>query len=88
MTQHNPGRVRALSGFPELLPAQRVVEQSVLDTLRHTFELHGFASIETRAAEPLDQLLRKGDIDKEVYVLRRLHADDSDAAEVAGSTST
>ena len=40
----------------------------MLDRLRTTFELHGFASIETRAVEPLDQLLRKGEIDKEVYV--------------------
>ena len=62
-----------LSGFPELLPAQRVVEQQVLDTLRRTFELHGFAGIETRSVEPLDQLLSKGgEIDKEVYLLRRL----------------
>ena len=38
--------------------------------------MHGFASVETRAAEPLDQLLRKGEIDKEVYVLRRLQAGD------------
>jgi histidyl-tRNA synthetase len=65
----------SLSGFPELLPAQRFVEQTVLDQLRRTFELHGFAPLETRAVEPLDQLLRKGEIDKEVYVLRRLHAD-------------
>jgi histidyl-tRNA synthetase len=64
----------SLSGFPELLPAQRTVELAVLDQLRTSFELHGFASIETRAVEPLDSLLRKGEIDKEVYVLRRLHA--------------
>ena len=68
-------RIRPLSGFPELLPAQRIVEQQILDQLRATFELHGFASIETRAAEPLDQLLRKGEIEKEVYLLRRLQAD-------------
>jgi histidyl-tRNA synthetase len=67
----------ALSGFPELLPGQRVVETAVLDRLRQTFELHGFASLETRAVEPLEQMLRKGEIDKEVYVLRRLHADDA-----------
>ncbi len=71
-------RPTPLSGFPELLPAQRFVEQQVLDRLRHTFELHGFAPIETRAAEPMDQLLRKGEIDKEVYVLRRLHADEDE----------
>jgi histidyl-tRNA synthetase len=64
-----------LSGFPELLPAQRFVELTVLDRLRQTFELHGFAPIETPAVESLDQLLRKGEVEKEVYVLRRLHAD-------------
>ena len=61
-----------LSGFPELLPAQRMVESTVLQTLAEVFELHGFANIETRAVEPMDQLLRKGDTSKEVYVLRRL----------------
>jgi histidyl-tRNA synthetase len=65
----------AISGFPELLPAQRFVELAVLDRLRYTFELHGFAPLETPAVESLDQLLRKGEIDKEVYVLRRLQAD-------------
>jgi histidyl-tRNA synthetase len=69
----------SLSGFPELLPAQRFVELAVLDRLRSIFEVHGFAPVETRAAEPLDSLLRKGEIDKEVYVLRRLHAEDGDA---------
>ncbi|MDQ2624007.1 MAG: histidine--tRNA ligase [Actinomycetota bacterium] len=69
-------RPTPLSGFPEWLPEGRFVEQSVLDTLRRTFELHGFAGIETRAVEPLDQLLRKGETSKEVYVLRRLQADD------------
>ncbi len=68
-------RPTPLSGYPEWLPAQRAVEQQVVDTLRRTFELHGFAGIETRAVEPMEQLLRKGEIDKEVYVLRRLHAD-------------
>jgi len=66
---------RPLSGFPELLPEQRVVEQHVLDVLRHTFELYGFAGLETRAVEPLSVLLRKGEIDKEVYAVRRLHAE-------------
>ncbi|MBW9216818.1 histidine--tRNA ligase [Mumia sp. zg.B53] len=67
-------RPTPLSGFPELLPADRFAEQHVLDHLRRTFELHGFAPVETRAVEPMDQLLRKGEIDKEVYVLRRLQA--------------
>ncbi|PJI85640.1 histidine--tRNA ligase [Luteimicrobium subarcticum] len=82
-------RPTPLSGFPEWLPAGRVVEQHVLDTLRRTFELHGFAGIETRAVEPLDQLLRKGETSKEVYVLRRLQEEagsDSDTAAAEGST--
>jgi histidyl-tRNA synthetase len=68
-------RPASLSGFPEWLPEQRIVEQHVLDTLRRTFELWGISSIETRAVEPLEQLLSKGEVDKEVYVVRRLHAD-------------
>lgn len=75
-------RPKPLSGFPEFLPAGRIVEQRVLDIVRSTFELHGFAPIETRAVEPLDQLARKGEIDKEIYVVKRLHAADDDAAEL------
>ncbi len=71
-------RPTPLSGFPEWLPAERIVEQHVLATLQRTFELHGFAGIETRAVEPLDQLLRKGETSKEVYVLRRLQEDTRD----------
>lgn len=63
-----------LSGFPELLPAARVVEREVVASLSRTFELHGFANIETRVVEPLDRLAKGGEIDKEIYVLRRLQA--------------
>ncbi len=72
-----------LSGFPEYLPAQRAAELAVLDSLREVFELHGFANLETRAVEPLETLLRKGEIDKEVYAVRRLHADASEASDLA-----
>lgn len=69
-------RPKKLSGFPEYLPQERIIEQQVIDILRHTFELHGFANIETRALESMDTLTRKGEITKEVYVVRRLHAAD------------
>ena len=72
-------RPTPMSGFPEWLPSERIVEQKVVDRLRQTFESWGYASVETRAVESLDQMLRKGEIDKEVYVLRRLHADENDA---------
>lgn len=74
-------RPAPLSGFPEWLPPQRMIEQALLDRLRRTFELYGFAPLETRAVEPLDQLLRKGETSKEVYVLRRLQADAEDASD-------
>ena len=71
-------RITPLTGFPEWLPRERVVEQRFLDILRETFELHGFSGIETRAVEPVDFLLRKGEIDKEVYGVRRIHADQAE----------
>ena len=73
-------RKASLSGFPEYLPAERLVENHVLDTLRKTFELHGFSSIETRSVETIEQLLRKGDIDKEVYSVSRLLDDNATKA--------
>ena len=73
------GRGAGLSGFPEWSPEGRIVEQEVLDTARRIFELHGFGSLETRSVEPIDVLLRKGEIDKEVYAVRRLHGEAGDA---------
>jgi histidyl-tRNA synthetase len=65
---------KSISGFPELLPAGRAVESMVEDRLRHTFELHGFAGIQTRSVEPLTALEAKGETSKEVYVLQRLQS--------------
>jgi histidyl-tRNA synthetase len=71
-------KITPISGFPEWSTNQRMVEQYFLDRIRRVFELHGFASIETRAVEPLDTLLSKGETSKEVYLLRRLQAEASD----------
>ena len=67
--------IKPLSGFPEFLPAERMVELRVLEILAETFQLHGFANIETRAVEPITQLARKGEITKEVYVVSRLQSE-------------
>jgi histidyl-tRNA synthetase len=77
-------RIYPLSGFPEWLPPQRMIEQQVLDRLRQTFELYGFSPLQTRSVEPLEQLLRKGDTAKEIYVLRRLHAEGDGGDETLG----
>ncbi|WP_120004799.1 histidine--tRNA ligase [Nesterenkonia muleiensis] len=65
-------RKASLSGYIELLPAERLVELHVLDTLREVFEAHGYGSLETRAVETVNTLLQKGEIDKEIYAISRL----------------
>src|SRR5437660_12515766 len=82
-------KITPLSGFPEWLPPQRMIEQQIVVRLSRTFEIYGFAPLETRAVEPLDQLLRKGETSKEVYVLRRLQAaaDDDHGSGSGGSGS-
>ncbi len=65
----------SVSGFPEWLPEDQLVEQRMVEILRRKFELYGFTPLETRAIEPLDRLLMKGETDKEIYLLRRLQAD-------------
>lgn len=74
-------RPAPLSGFPEWLPDGRAVEAHLIDVFTRTFELYGYAGVRSRAVEPLDALLSKGETSKEVYVLRRLHAQ---AGEPAG----
>jgi histidyl-tRNA synthetase len=75
-------KITALTGFPEWSPEERLVEQRVLDQVRRKFELFGFTSIETRAVEPLDVLLKKGATDKEIYLLKRLHAEPGEEADL------
>ena len=75
-------KITALTGFPEWLPEQRLVEQRLIDEVRAKFELFGFTSLETRAVEPLDVLLKKGATDKEIYVLRRLHAEEGETSDL------
>ena len=75
-------KIAPLSGFPELLPSQRAVERQVIESLSRTFELHGFANIETRVVEPVERLAKGGEVDKEIYVLQRLAADADAKAEL------
>lgn len=64
-----------LSGFPEWLPAGQIVQDRLLESLRHVFELNGYAGIHTRAVEPLSVLAKDGEIDKEIFAVSRLHAE-------------
>lgn len=60
-----------ISGFPELLPEEKLVENGLMDSIRRVYESYGYSPIETSAVESLDVLLSKGSDDKEIYVLQR-----------------
>jgi histidyl-tRNA synthetase len=68
--------VSHVSGFPEWLPEQRMVELKWMDDIRRVFESYGFCSIETPSVEEIEALLAKGETDKEIYAVKRLHTDD------------
>jgi histidyl-tRNA synthetase len=72
-------KIAPLSGFPEYLPADRIIEQHFCDVIREVFELHGFSSIQTRSVEPIERLSAQGeDADKEIYVISRLAGGEHD----------
>jgi histidyl-tRNA synthetase len=68
--------VSHVSGFPEWLPEQRMVELKWMDDIRRVFESYGFCSLETPSVEEIEVLLAKGETDKEIYAVKRLHTDD------------
>ncbi|MBI2234798.1 MAG: histidine--tRNA ligase [Micavibrio aeruginosavorus] len=72
---------KPVSGFPEWLPETRLIEQQWFDHIRRVFESYGFCNIETPSVEELDVLSAKGEVDKEIYVIERLHKDDGDKGE-------
>ena len=73
----------SITGFPEYLPEERILEQQMMDTIRAVFESHGFCSIETPVVEKLEVLLSKSaDTNKEMYVLGRLQAEEKEEAKM------
>src|SRR3989338_7035709 len=76
-------KLTPISGFPEFLPEEQIVIQSVLDTMRAVYEKFGFVPIETPAVERVEHLLEKGLQGKEVYLLRRLQEDEIGPSDLA-----
>lgn len=76
------GKVGKISGFPEWLPEQKIAEDRVVATIKRIFESYGFAPIETPAVELLSTLGSKGIIEKEIFVVRRLKADEGQESEL------
>src|ERR1041384_1485823 len=72
---------KRLSGFPEWLPEQELVQQSIIRKIRRSFELHGFVPLHLRSVEPLSSLSSQGDTSKEVYAVQRRAEDRSSTSE-------
>lgn len=58
-----------LPGFMELLPADQIVFNNMLDTIKKTYEKYGFIPVDTPMIEKSEVLLAKsgGDTEKQVY---------------------
>ncbi len=62
-----------VSGFPEWTPAEQIVFDKMLSTIRSTYQRYGFTPIETAAVERNDVLLAKGgEVSRQIYRLGRL----------------
>jgi histidyl-tRNA synthetase len=56
----------------ELIPDEQVQFDAIVRSIRATYALFGFDTVDHRCVEPLDTLMAKGETSKEVYVLSRL----------------
>lgn len=68
-------RINKISGFPEWLPEQKLIENRVIARVRSVYESYGFTPIETPAVEFLTTLSSKGVVDKEIYAVKRLQGE-------------
>ena len=68
---------RTLSGFMELLPDKQAQMERIMETLRKTYSLYGFAPLDTPIIEASEVLLAKGggETEKQIY---RFEKGDSD----------
>ncbi|HMO01645.1 MAG TPA: histidine--tRNA ligase [Oligoflexia bacterium] len=73
-------KIHKISGFPELLPNEKLMEDRIISSIKSIFELYGFSPIETRAVEPISYLSGHGD-DKEIFAIRRATDDSSSSTE-------
>jgi histidyl-tRNA synthetase len=69
---------KPISGFPEWLPEEKILENWMLDIIRRHYESAGFSPIETSVVERVEVLTAKGGNEKEIYALRRLLAEPGD----------
>lgn len=70
---------RTLSGFMELLPADQIKMEKMMETLRRSYSVYGFAPLDTPIIESAEVLLAKGggETEKQIY---RFNKGDSELA--------
>lgn len=70
---------RTLSGFMELLPAEQMKMEKMMETLRKSYSVYGFSPLDTPVIESAEVLLAKGggETEKQIY---RFNKGDSDLA--------
>lgn len=69
---------KRISGFPEWLPAQRMVELQWEDIIRKHYESYGYTPLQTSVVEEVATLRAKGgDVDKEILGVSRLTTDEA-----------
>ncbi|MDR3311363.1 MAG: histidine--tRNA ligase [Oscillospiraceae bacterium] len=68
---------RTLSGFVQLLPADQMRFNAMLDRIRATYELYGFTPLDTPVIESAEILLAKGggETEKQIYRFTKGDAD-------------
>lgn len=71
-------KAKKISGFPEWLPQEKIIEDQLISEAKSIYESHGFISIETPAVELVETLTAKGVVNKEIYGLHRLAAEESE----------
>ena len=76
MPKVNP---RTLSGFMELLPAEQMKMERMMEALRSSYSVYGFTPLDTPVIESAEVLLAKGggETEKQIY---RFTKGDSDLA--------
>jgi len=71
-------KISNISGFPEWLPDQKLVEERIIAQIRQIYSSFGYTPIETPAVELLSTLASKGVVSKEIYALHRAQEQEDD----------
>lgn len=75
-------KISSISGFPEWLPEQKIIEDRIIALIKAVYVSYGFTPIETPAVELMSTLAAKGVVDKEIYCVSRAQAEPGAEAEI------